>query len=192
MKKVPVFATALVIAAAAVMVALGLWQMQRAQWKHDLIARYQAAMSEPDAVGLPTNQTEQEERLFRKVEFSCDRVISRSSIAGRNASGQAGWAQVAACGTAEGEFEVALGWSVDPAARGDWQGGMVSGLLGSAGEGVRVVAAPPLGGLQQLVQPDPRDLPNNHMAYAVQWFFFAMTALVIYVLALRGRLRAGT
>lgn len=191
MKKVPVFATAVVIVAAAVMVAFGVWQMQRAQWKHDLIARYQNALSEGDAVGLPTSEAEREARLFRRVEFSCDRVVSRSSIAGRNVQGQAGWAQLALCGTAAGEFEVAIGWSVDPASRGDWQGGKVSGLLGPAGEGVRVVAAPALGGLEQLAKPDPRDLPNNHMAYAVQWFFFAITALVIYVLALRSRLRAG-
>jgi len=31
--------------------------------------------------------------------------------------------------------------------------------------------------------------PNNHLSYAIQWFFFAATALVIYVLALRKRWR---
>jgi surfeit locus 1 family protein len=31
--------------------------------------------------------------------------------------------------------------------------------------------------------PDPRDLPNNHFSYAVQWFLFAATALVIYGIA---------
>ena len=30
---------------------------------------------------------------------------------------------------------------------------------------------------------------NNHMAYAVQWFLFAATALVIYAVALRRRMR---
>ena len=51
-----------------------------------------------------------------------------------------------------------------------------------------LVADPPVAGLQANAPPDPRDLPNNHMAYAFQWFFFAITALVIYGLALR-RLR---
>ena len=50
---------------------------------------------------------------------------------------------------------------------------------------MRLVAAPPQAGLAQLALPDPRDLPNNHLSYAVQWFLFAATALVIYVLALR-------
>ena len=40
-----------------------------------------------------------------------------------------------------------------------------------------------------LAPPDPGDLPNNHLMYAGQWFFFALTALVIYLLALRKRRR---
>jgi surfeit locus 1 family protein len=34
-------------------------------------------------------------------------------------------------------------------------------------------------------------VPNNHLAYAVQWFLFAAVASVIYVLALRWRGRNG-
>ena len=49
--------------------------------------------------------------------------------------------------------------------------------------------APPQAGLTQLAAPDPRDVPNNHLSYAVQWFLFAVTALVIYGLALRKRWR---
>jgi surfeit locus 1 family protein len=39
-----------------------------------------------------------------------------------------------------------------------------------------------------LARPDPRDIPNNHLAYAVQWFLFATVAAVIYALALAKRL----
>ena len=39
-------------------------------------------------------------------------------------------------------------------------------------------------------RPDPNDIANNHLAYAVQWFFFAFVALVIYAIALRKRWRA--
>jgi len=31
------------------------------------------------------------------------------------------------------------------------------------------------------------DIPNNHLAYAVQWFLFAGIAGVIYALALKRR-----
>tara|TARA_B100000749_G_scaffold250516_1_gene215647 strand:+ start:41 stop:217 length:177 start_codon:yes stop_codon:yes gene_type:complete len=46
-------------------------------------------------------------------------------------------------------------------------------------------SAPP--GLKPLAPPSVADLPNNHLAYAVQWFLFAAVAVVIYILALRRR-----
>ena len=51
-----------------------------------------------------------------------------------------------------------------------------------------MVAIEPVAGLQPLAAPDPADLPNNHLAYAGQWFLFALTALVIYGLVLRQKL----
>jgi surfeit locus 1 family protein len=83
--------------------------------------------------------------------------------------------------------DVVLGWSrsPDPVA---WSGGFVAGTIVPTGElGFKIVADPPLAGLEANAKPDPADLPNNHLAYAGQWFFFALTALVIYVLALRRR-----
>jgi cytochrome oxidase assembly protein ShyY1 len=47
-------------------------------------------------------------------------------------------------------------------------------------------AVPPLAPGQP---PSLGTIPNNHRFYAIQWFFFAAAALVIYVLALRGRRR---
>jgi surfeit locus 1 family protein len=32
-------------------------------------------------------------------------------------------------------------------------------------------------------------IPNNHRSYAVQWFAFALIALIIYGLAVRKRLK---
>ena len=51
-------------------------------------------------------------------------------------------------------------------------------------------ADPALGGLEANALPDPSDLPNNHLSYAVQWFAFALTALVIYAMVLRRRGRS--
>jgi surfeit locus 1 family protein len=119
----------------------------------------------------------------------CDRVTDTSAISGRSAEGESGWAQVAHCELdGGGRADVALGWTRDPAPLA-WRGGEVLGFVGPAGEGVRLVASPPQAGLAPLAHPDPRDLPNNHLSYAVQWFFFAATALVIYVLAVRRRSR---
>jgi surfeit locus 1 family protein len=52
----------------------------------------------------------------------------------------------------------------------------------------RLIASPPISGLEASAAPDPRDIPNNHFSYAVQWFLFAGVALVIYALAVRKRL----
>ena len=37
--------------------------------------------------------------------------------------------------------------------------------------------------------PSPDSIPNNHLAYAIQWFLFAGFAAVIYFLALKRRER---
>ena len=50
-----------------------------------------------------------------------------------------------------------------------------------------LVADRPLVGLAANTQPDVGLVPNNHLAYAVQWFLFAGVAASIYVLALRRR-----
>lgn len=85
--------------------------------------------------------------------------------------------------------EIVLGWSQSPEAS-RWDGGFVTGTVVPTGEfGFKIVADPPLAGLAPMARPDPGDLPNNHLAYAGQWFFFALTALIIYVLALRRRRR---
>ncbi len=56
---------------------------------------------------------------------------------------------------------------------------------------MQLVTNPPVVGLGGNAAPDPRSIPNNHLSYAVQWFLFALTAMVIYTLAVRKRLRGG-
>ena len=53
-----------------------------------------------------------------------------------------------------------------------------------------LVADTPAPGLAPSALPSPANIPNNHRAYAVQWFLFAAVALVIYGVALRRRGRA--
>ena len=54
---------------------------------------------------------------------------------------------------------------------------------------MRLVAASAPPGLEPSALPSLESIPNNHRFYAVQWFLFAAIALVIYVLALRKRLK---
>ena len=194
-RSVPVFSTIVVIAAVLTMVGLGVWQLGRKTEKEALIARYEAAISNPDPVTYPAaSQAAVDAALYRRSSFDCAFTSGDwRSISGRNAKGQSGFVHIVLCGIDNGPPQrdrtayVQVGWSRDPAAP-KWEGGPVSGWIVPNSEGfARLVADPPLAGLQPNAAPDPGDLPNNHLAYAVQWFFFAATALVIYVLALRRR-----
>ena len=185
-RRLPILPTLLVLAAVATMIALGIWQLHRAEWKEHLLARYDRAVKVSAAVPFPYAAAEREAALYHHSNVDCRRVLSRGAIAGRNLAEETGWAQTALCDTPGGQAEVALGWSRDPAIP-VWNGGPVSGMIGPAGDNVRLIATPPQAGLAQLASPNPRDIPNNHRGYAMQWFFFAATAVVIYVLALRRR-----
>lgn len=181
----PLVPTLVVVAAIATMLALGVWQLARKGEKEAMIARYAAAQDLAAEVPFPRAKGEVAAALYRKSRVTCREVIARRTTAGNGLGGRTGLAQLVTCRTDEGgTADIALGLSRSPEPV-SWSGGTVTGYLGAAGEGVRLVAAPPLAGLDPLARPDPRDLPNNHLAYAVQWFLFALTAAVIYILALR-------
>ncbi len=185
--RLPVLPTIIVLAAVATMIALGIWQLGRADEKEALIVRYGQAQAMSAQVPFPHLPDEVEGALYRRSTLICDQVLDRRTTAARNAQGRSGLAQVVNCAVdGGGRVEIALGWTstTDVVA---WNGGSVSGFVAPAGDGARLVASPPAAGLESLARPDPGDLPNNHIAYAGQWFFFALTALIIYWLALRRR-----
>jgi surfeit locus 1 family protein len=190
-RRVPILPTLLVAAAIAAMITLGVWQLRRAEWKADMIARYTQAQAMSANVPWPEDDVGMERALFRWSQFTCERVLGIRTTAATSAAGESGVAQVAHCEVdGGGEAEVALGWS-QPTQQIAWDGGRVSGIIAPGGTfGGMLHASPPAPSLAPLAPPDPSDLPNNHLAYAGQWFFFALTALVIYVLALRRRARS--
>ena len=185
-RRLPIIPTIIVAAAVATMIALGVWQLRRAEWKEGLLARYHQAQTMSSNVPWPRTDAQLEKSMFRWSQFECQRVLGIRSGAGTSASGEKGWRHTARCAIdGGGEAEVALGWSFAPEPP-QWSGGEVSGIIGPGGVLYTAQVAP---GLKPLAPPDPNDLPNNHLMYAGQWFFFALTALVIYVLALRKRWR---
>jgi surfeit locus 1 family protein len=186
LRRLPLISTIVVLIAVGIMVRLGLWQLDRKAEKEALIASYLAAEKVDKFVAWPRNPAEATARLFHHSRVSCVAVTGISSVAGRNRSGDAGLAHHASCLLADGTpAKIVLGWSRDPVQR-TWRGGDVSGTIAP---GPRLVIDPPLAGLEANALPDPRDIPNNHLSYAVQWFLFAITALVIYGLAVRKRLK---
>jgi surfeit locus 1 family protein len=173
-----------------VMLALGLWQLDRRAEKEALLATYAAADRTGDEVAWPRGPLDYEAALYRRSRVRCVEVTDLRAVAGRSASNEPGWAHVATCVAAVGGVaNIALGWSPTPQSP-VWRGGEVAGIVASAGRGIRLIASPPQAGLAPLAAPDPATIPNNHLSYAVQWFGFAATALVIYVLAVRRRWKA--
>ncbi len=191
-RDIPIIPTIIVAAAMAIMVMLGFWQLGRVEEKEQQISLYQAALSDGELRAFPGDNggAFSEADLFHPTAFDCTQVLAREAISGRSASGQGGFAQIARCETGRGPADVKLGWSASPTFP-EWDGGVVEGLITPGGrDGARVQLATPVAGLEPLAVPDPKDLPNNHLAYAGQWFFFALTALVIYFFALRSRAKA--
>jgi surfeit locus 1 family protein len=187
--KIPVFPTLLVGAACTVMIGLGVWQMQRSAWKSELLAQYGRAQSLP-AMSFPQVPITDNPPLFRKSAIMCLSVMRWDASAGRSRDGVPGWSHFAQCRTgAEGPgVKVDIGWSKSPASP-KWSGGAVNGVIGSDTQQiVRLVSDTPLEpGFKASASPSLDDIPNNHLAYAVQWFLFAAIAAIIYGLALRRR-----
>lgn len=197
MRRVPVLPTLLVALAVAAMIALGLWQLLiRLPEKEAQLAQLAANPSRAP-VAFPI--VPDDALLFRRTSAMC----LRPTGVALSGAGAAGFRAIARCATgAEGPgLTVQLGTTHDPKARVAWAGGAVSGYLSHAPDARPLLAAlwdrrprplllvadeaPP--GLARNTPPDLSSVPNNHLAYAGQWFFFAAIASIIYVLALRRR-----
>lgn len=207
LRRLPLVPTLIVLLAVAAMIGLGVWQLQRLKQKDTAVAAYQANMARP-AAAYPANPVD-DAYLFRVLSGNCLRVVGWQVQGGKSAKGQAGWRHIATCATgAEGPgMVVDMGVSTTPDAKVDWKGGIVRGIATHEPDESRFVerisgkamplrlmivsesAAP---GLTPSQPPEPTSVPNNHLAYAVQWFLFAGVALIVYGFAVRKRLRDAT
>ena len=199
--RVPVLPTLLVGLAVAVMIALGMWQLDRREQKESAIRRLAANISRPP-VPFPSPPFG-DALLFRRATATCPRVVTWSRESGRSASGMRGWRQIAGCAGEAGKqaFSIQLGISRDFGTTPRFAGGdvrgyishapdhrsLLSGMFDRSPTPLMLVADTPPTGLEANPPPDLSAVPNNHLAYAVQWFVFASVAAVIYALALRRR-----
>ena len=198
MKRLPIIPTLVVLAAVAVMIGHGIWQLQRAKWKEGLLAQYAEAQKLPPIVwpGLPGRDADLP--FFRHATGMCVRPVGKRAVAGQNRSGESGYAHIVDCmtGGLEGPgMSVEVGWSKDPNAKFQWTGGPVSGVIvPDRRSRIRLVAASAPAGLQPSAIPRVETMssvtPAGHRGYAATWFAFALIALVIYVLAVRKKLQA--
>jgi Uncharacterized conserved protein len=205
LRRWPLVPTLLVIAAAAVMVALGVWQLERKSEKEALLALYERNRAMSETVAYPELPPVADAMLFRKSSIVCLEPVRWDPRSGTDRAGRTGIRMIADCRTgAEGPgVLVDMGiaddftppkWSGGPVAGtivpGPQQPGWIARLTGKAAPArAMLVADAPLEGLRASAVPNGADVPNNHLAYAVQWFLFAAAALVIYILAVRRRLQ---
>ncbi len=200
MKRIPVLATSIVALAVALMIALGCWQLfDRLPKKETFLAQLAANPARPP-VAFPSIPTDKS-LLYRRTSAFCLEPTSwRTEGAGRY-----GWRFIAQCRTgAEGPgFAAEMGVSRDPNFKPVWRGGEVSGTIALAPvhrslignlftatpDTLMIVADTPPPGLTVAPRQSLDSIPNNHLAYGVQWFLFAGIAAVIYGIALRRRMR---
>ncbi len=193
MSRLPVLPTILVALAVAAMIALGVWQLVDRLPKKEAFLVQLAANPARAPIAFP--RVPDDTLLFRRASGFCLQPAS-IALAGAGASG---YRAIARCRTgAEGPgMIVQLGTTRDPNAKVAWTGGEVRGFISHAPDGrsligslfdrrpqdMMLVADAPAPGLAPNGRPDVASVPNNHLAYGVQWFLFAGIACVIYVLA---------
>ena len=189
-RRLPILASMLVAAAVAVMIALGLWQLRRAEWKEELIARYASADRLPPMAWPAALGADEAPPLFRRATGTCVSPRLAKAVAGANRAGETGYVFLVDCAGEAGvaPMRVELGWSNNPRVPIQWEGGPVTGVVAADRDtGVRLVADRAPAGLQRSARPSLSTISNNHFMYAIQWFAFAAIAVVIFALAARKR-----
>ncbi|MFD0847204.1 SURF1 family protein [Sphingosinicella xenopeptidilytica] len=185
--RLPLLPTLMVAVMVPVMIGLGFWQLHRADWKADLLVRLEAQAKLP----VLENSGLSDDLEFRRIRLivDCPDPFAKGR-SGKNAAGKVGFSMLLLCDAGTGPILVDAGWSDRPdgwtklAAPWPPKGAFaVTGtLVRTGGEGPRYTlvseAAP--APLVPSAPPSSEDIPNNHMAYAVQWFAFAATLGIIY------------
>jgi len=206
-KRLPIFPTLLTFVMLTVLISLGIWQLERRQWKHDLIARLEAAQKLPPLEPADYFQamTGTASVQYRRAELPCapGRVLPYDLKGGSSAGGTSGYLVLVSCrpNRKPPDIVAVAGWTRRPdAARVAIDVDTVfTGLIIERPYGdapgrpqfmlIPDTAVPPL---RPSRLPTPQDLPDSHLSYAGQWFGLAIVLAVIYGLWLRRRMRLET
>jgi surfeit locus 1 family protein len=206
-RRIPIFPTLLTIVMLAVLVSLGVWQLQRREWKAALIAQLEAAQTQPLLQPVDFLRAMQGEASvqYRRAELPCSpgRVLPYDLKGGSSLSGVSGYLVLVSCrpNRKPPDIVAVAGWTQRPDAAAVelvvdtvFRGTIIERPYGDAPTRPQFMlipdtAVPPL---ERSRMPTPADLPDNHLSYAGQWFGLAGVLIIIYGLWLRGRLRGET
>jgi len=200
---VPVGATVLTLVMLPVLLALSYWQFAiRRPWKHDLVARLEAARTLPPLKLAEVSAARDPAALqYRRAALECrpGRVAPYDVKGGTSAADDGGFLILVAC-AAHPDVVAVAGWTLRPdtvptiTVDTRFTGTLIVRPYGSTPGRPRFMlipttAVPPL--VPSRV-PTPDDLPDSHLSYAFQWLAFAVTLAVIYGVYLRQWRRAGS
>jgi surfeit locus 1 family protein len=206
-KSVPLLPTLLVAALVAVLAGLGVWQLQRREWKADLIAQLEAAQTLPLLEPIDFQRAMQGEASvqYRRAELPCSpgKVLPYDLKGGSSIGGKSGYLVLVSCrpNRQPPDIVAVAGWTKRAdAGRTDiivdtiFKGLVIERPYGDAPGRPQFMlipdtAVPPL---LPSRMPTPADLPDNHLSYAGQWFGLALVLVAIYAIWLRRRLRGET
>jgi surfeit locus 1 family protein len=204
-RRLPIGATLLTLLMVPVLIGLGVWQLQRREWKHQLIARLEAAKTLPPVtahdyyramIGVADLQ-------YRHAEVDCrpGRVapydVKGGTSAGGDEGGQGGFLILVDCNDparhAQPDLVVVAGWTLRPDTIKQldldthFSGTLIDRPYGTEPGRPQFMLIPTTAapGLLPSRVPVPDDLPDNHLSYALQWFAFAATLGVIYAVYVR-------
>lgn len=191
MRRLPLVPTLIVLLAVPTMIALGFWQLSRAEWKEALLARLDANAGAPTIDAPAALSVRKDELSFRRVRAVCTDVVDLDPTAARSVAGVTGYRQLIRCERAQGEpLLVSLGVATDPTASVRVAPGtsFVGRLVPRGSAPVfLLISDTPVGALAAEAPPGPETISNSHRGYAVQWFLFALVLTVIYGVYVRRR-----
>lgn len=198
----PIGATILTAIMFPVLLGLSYWQFAvRRPWKHDLIARLEAAKTLPlvDSDDYDRARRGAVDLQYRRAEVDCrpGRIKPYDLKGGTSASDVGGFLVLIDCALPAGRTKptmvVVAGWTLRPNrvvsldVVTHFTGVLIEHPYGNAPERPQLMlipttAVPPLTASRL---PTPDDLPDSHLSYAFQWLAFAVTLAVVYAVYLR-------
>lgn len=201
-RRIPIIPTIITAVGILILCALGKWQLDRRAWKHDLIERLAAAPNLP-----PVSPEEFRAAMmgdvsiqYRRASIDCRAGPKKpyDLRPGSSAGGTSGFYVVVSCrpNSRPPDIVAVAGWTKRVDAKDivislnhQLTGTVIERPYGNAPDRPRFMlipdeAIPPLG---RPLQPRAADLPDNHLAYAGQWFGLAIALAAIYGLYLRRR-----
>jgi surfeit locus 1 family protein len=204
MKRALIWPTLATFVVMTVLISLGLWQLQRREWKHALIARLEAAQTLPLLAPIDYFRAMAGEKSvqYRRAELPCSpgEVLPYDLKGGSSIGGDSGYLVLVSCrpNKLPPDIVAVAGWTrradaarVPVGVDTVFRGLVIEHPYGDAPDRPQFMLIPDsaVAPLQRSLLPSPQDLPDNHLSYAGQWFGLAGALAVIYGVWLRRRLR---